>query len=228
MYTNIIGSLYYYKIEWRHFRISWRCDIKVRINIWPVLVFSIIIPQTLLFIMRLRFLMCLNFVDSHNINFVVIVVVVFVWCWSEIFFSLNWHHCYSLLLIAHHFINNFKIVLNTQQNDCSTLFCIFPILCWCFLFVYYFQIQFLIVFMHTVQIQFQPTCNFPKSIGFLLTLNAGIFTYMFSSFYIRSYNKKHPSKSDLNQVDNTKSCYTNGAISEKTKEQLNVKFKKMN
>lgn len=105
-----------------------------------------------------------------------------------------------------------------------------------FFFIISFQVQFLIVFVHTIQIQFQPTCNFPKSIGFLLTLNAGLFTYMFSSFYIKSYNKKHPSKSELNEVDNTKSCYNNGAalnklnngISEKTKEALNVKYKKIN
>lgn len=96
-------------------------------------------------------------------------------------------------------------------------------------------IQFLVVFVHTAQIQFQPTCNFPKPIGALLTLNAGLFTYMFSSFYIRSYKKS--SKSELNNVDRSKSYYNNGitsvdklsnSISEKTKEALNVKFKKLN
>lgn len=51
------------------------------------------------------------------------------------------------------------------------------------------QIQFLIVFIHTIQIQFQPNCQYNKSIGALLTLNAALFTYMFSSFYIKSYNK---------------------------------------
>lgn len=51
-------------------------------------------------------------------------------------------------------------------------------------------IQFLIVFVHTIQIQFQADCGFPKSISALLSLNAGLFTYMFSSFYIRSYNRK--------------------------------------
>ncbi|XP_055321858.1 elongation of very long chain fatty acids protein 7-like [Sitodiplosis mosellana] len=98
-------------------------------------------------------------------------------------------------------------------------------------------VQFLIVFVHTIQIQFQPSCDFPKSIGALLTLNAGIFTYMFSSFYIRSYNKKHSSKSELNKVDLNGYKYTNGfasvdklnnSIGEKTKEALNVKFKKTN
>lgn len=50
-------------------------------------------------------------------------------------------------------------------------------------------VQFLIVFVHTIQIQFQSDCGFPKSISALLSLNAGLFTYMFSSFYIRSYNR---------------------------------------
>lgn len=51
-------------------------------------------------------------------------------------------------------------------------------------------IQFLVVFCHTIQIQFQPNCNFSKPIGALLSLNAALFTYMFSSFYIKSYNRK--------------------------------------
>lgn len=49
------------------------------------------------------------------------------------------------------------------------------------------QIQFIIVFYHTLQVQFQPTCGYPKSIAALLTLNAGLFIYMFSTFYVRSY-----------------------------------------
>lgn len=55
---------------------------------------------------------------------------------------------------------------------------------------FHLQIQFLIVFCHTIQIQFQPSCNFPKSIGALLSLNAALFTYMFSSFYIKSYRRE--------------------------------------
>lgn len=46
------------------------------------------------------------------------------------------------------------------------------------------------VFCHTFQIQFQPNCEFSKPIGLLLSLNAALFTYMFSSFYIKSYNRK--------------------------------------
>lgn len=52
------------------------------------------------------------------------------------------------------------------------------------------QVQFLIIFVHTLQIQFQPNCNFPKSIAALLTFNAGLFTYMFSSFYVHNYKKE--------------------------------------
>lgn len=62
--------------------------------------------------------------------------------------------------------------------------------------MFFLQVQFLVVFIHTAQIQFQPTCAFPKSIGLLLTFNAGLFTYMFTSFYIKSYIRK-PTKSVL-------------------------------
>uniref|UniRef100_T1GSR3 Elongation of very long chain fatty acids protein n=1 Tax=Megaselia scalaris TaxID=36166 RepID=T1GSR3_MEGSC len=51
-------------------------------------------------------------------------------------------------------------------------------------------VQFLIIFVHTFQLQFQPSCNFPKSIAALLTFNAGLFTYMFSSFYVKNYKKE--------------------------------------
>lgn len=62
------------------------------------------------------------------------------------------------------------------------------------------QIQFLVVFCHTAQIQFQPNCNFPKSIGALLTTNAALFAYMFSSFYIKSYNKKTKHDADEKKI----------------------------
>lgn len=58
------------------------------------------------------------------------------------------------------------------------------------------QVQFLVVFCHTIQIQFQPNCNFSKSIGALLSLNAALFTYMFSSFYIKSYNRAAKREAD--------------------------------
>lgn len=76
-----------------------------------------------------------------------------------------------------------------------------------------FQVQFLIVFIHTIQIQFQPSCDFPKSIGCLLTLNAGLFTYMFSSFYIKSYNKKPRQEPLSNGIDHKES---NGTVANGT------------
>lgn len=51
----------------------------------------------------------------------------------------------------------------------------------------------MIVFGHTVQIQFQPDCAFPKGIGALLSLNSGLFLYMFSSFYVKTYKKNQRS-----------------------------------
>lgn len=57
-------------------------------------------------------------------------------------------------------------------------------------------VQFVIVFFHTLQVQFQPTCGYPKSIAALLTLNAALFIYMFSMFYVKSYLRaaKRPAK----------------------------------
>lgn len=67
------------------------------------------------------------------------------------------------------------------------------------MFNFVLQIQFLVVFCHTAQIQFQPNCNFSKPIGALLTFNAALFTYMFSSFYIKSYNKAKKPKDDVDE-----------------------------
>lgn len=74
------------------------------------------------------------------------------------------------------------------------------------------QVQFLVVFCHTIQIQFQPSCNFPKSIGALLSLNAALFTYMFSSFYIKSYNKQEKALKDEKAMKDAQkmACDENG------------------
>lgn len=56
--------------------------------------------------------------------------------------------------------------------------------------------------MHTIQIQFQPSCNFNKQIGLLLSLNAGLFTYMFSSFYVHSYTRKPRETKEIAATDN--------------------------
>ncbi|KPI98130.1 Elongation of very long chain fatty acids protein AAEL008004, partial [Papilio xuthus] len=47
-------------------------------------------------------------------------------------------------------------------------------------------VQFVIVFYHNFVVMFCD-CNYPKSINFLLALNAGLFLYMFGNFYYRSY-----------------------------------------
>lgn len=68
-------------------------------------------------------------------------------------------------------------------------------------------IQFIIVFYHTLQVQFQPTCAYPKSIAALLTLNAGIFIYMFSTFYVKSYLRtaRRNAAADSNNNNNNRS-----------------------
>ncbi|XP_017798369.1 PREDICTED: elongation of very long chain fatty acids protein AAEL008004-like [Habropoda laboriosa] len=49
-------------------------------------------------------------------------------------------------------------------------------------------IQFLFVFVHSVQLFFNG-CNYPTFIAFLLTLNSIVFIYMFGSFYVENYLK---------------------------------------
>ncbi|XP_075970997.1 uncharacterized protein LOC142973244 [Anticarsia gemmatalis] len=49
-------------------------------------------------------------------------------------------------------------------------------------------IQFCIIFYHNFSVMFSD-CNYPKGINFLLTLNAGLFLYMFGMFYYNSYVK---------------------------------------
>lgn len=51
-----------------------------------------------------------------------------------------------------------------------------------------FQIQFCIIFYHNFSVMFSD-CNYPKGINFLLSLNAGIFLYMFGMFYYNNYVK---------------------------------------
>lgn len=66
-----------------------------------------------------------------------------------------------------------------------------------------------------------PDCNYNKPIASLLTLNAFIFTYMFSSFYIRTYLKNNKAssykKTDTTEIDENKNStsgsYVNGVAS---------------
>ncbi|KYN03231.1 Elongation of very long chain fatty acids protein 4 [Cyphomyrmex costatus] len=51
-------------------------------------------------------------------------------------------------------------------------------------------IQFIIVFFHNFQMLF-TSCNFPKPLSFLLMINAGLFMYMFGSFYVNNYLKSN-------------------------------------
>uniref|UniRef100_A0A1I8NHJ7 Elongation of very long chain fatty acids protein n=1 Tax=Musca domestica TaxID=7370 RepID=A0A1I8NHJ7_MUSDO len=55
-------------------------------------------------------------------------------------------------------------------------------------------VQFVIVFISTIQIQFQPNCAYNKIIGIGLTLNASLFIYLFSAFYVESYKKENKKK----------------------------------
>ncbi|XP_005181233.2 elongation of very long chain fatty acids protein AAEL008004 [Musca domestica] len=55
-------------------------------------------------------------------------------------------------------------------------------------------VQFVIVFISTIQIQFQPNCAYNKIISIGLTLNASLFIYLFSAFYVESYKKENKKK----------------------------------
>lgn len=51
-------------------------------------------------------------------------------------------------------------------------------------------VQFIIIFLHNFQMLF-TSCNFPKPLSFLLTINTGLFIYMFGSFYVNNYRKSN-------------------------------------
>ncbi|KAJ2947119.1 hypothetical protein O0L34_g16472 [Tuta absoluta] len=51
-------------------------------------------------------------------------------------------------------------------------------------------IQFCIIFYHNFTVMFCD-CNYPKFINFLLSLNAGLFLYMFGNFYVQNYLKNN-------------------------------------
>lgn len=58
------------------------------------------------------------------------------------------------------------------------------------------QIQFGVVFIHTIQVQFYPNCKYPKGIAALLTFNAALFFYMFASFFIHAYGYSRKNKNN--------------------------------
>ncbi|XP_074111611.1 very long chain fatty acid elongase 7 isoform X2 [Cotesia typhae] len=47
-------------------------------------------------------------------------------------------------------------------------------------------VQFFLIFIHNFQ-QFTLGCDFPKTLTGLLCFNAGFFTYLFGSFYVKTY-----------------------------------------
>ncbi|XP_073951318.1 very long chain fatty acid elongase AAEL008004-like isoform X2 [Choristoneura fumiferana] len=51
-------------------------------------------------------------------------------------------------------------------------------------------IQFCIIFYHNFSVMFSD-CNYPKFINFLLSLNAGLFLYLFGKFYYVNYVKSN-------------------------------------
>lgn len=75
-----------------------------------------------------------------------------------------------------------------------TILSIYLISCHFSLSVCLSQVQFVIVFISTIQIQFQPNCAYNKIIGIGLTLNASLFIYLFSAFYVESYKKENKKK----------------------------------
>jgi hypothetical protein len=53
----------------------------------------------------------------------------------------------------------------------------------------FFQVQFVIVFLHSCQLLIYE-CDYPKVIVFLLLINALYFLYLFGMFYKNTYNVK--------------------------------------
>ncbi|OWR40664.1 elongation of very long chain fatty acids protein AAEL008004-like isoform X1 [Danaus plexippus] len=69
-------------------------------------------------------------------------------------------------------------------------------------------VQFVIIFYHNFSVMFCD-CNYPKTINFLLALNAGLFLYMFGNFYYRNYIKPRDGSKPANGVlanGKTKEC----------------------
>ncbi|KOB63355.1 Elongation of very long chain fatty acids protein [Operophtera brumata] len=56
-------------------------------------------------------------------------------------------------------------------------------------------IQFCLIFYHNFPVIFTD-CNYPKIINFLLSLNAGLFLYMFGNFYYHNYVKNRRAKKE--------------------------------
>lgn len=76
-------------------------------------------------------------------------------------------------------------------------------------------VQFIIIFFHNFQMLF-TSCNFPKPLSFLLTINASLFIYMFGSFYVNNYLKsKMRQESKINGVTNAAININSNAVPNK-------------
>lgn len=65
----------------------------------------------------------------------------------------------------------------------------------------WFQIQFCIIFVHSTAVLVQPSCNYPKVIASLLSLQAIVFLFLFGAFYVRTYSRKPTTSNGTTQKD---------------------------
>ncbi|XP_030755498.1 elongation of very long chain fatty acids protein 7-like [Sitophilus oryzae] len=84
-------------------------------------------------------------------------------------------------------------------------------------------VQFFIIFVHNLQV-LPRECSYPKFFNFLLAVQAGYFTYLFGSFYIRAYIEKKPQTTIIKEVtaNGTTNHISNGHVKGKD-ENLNEK-----
>merc|ERR1712038_1582950 len=57
------------------------------------------------------------------------------------------------------------------------------------------MIQFIGIFVHSIQLLFVPYCGFPIEYGYLIAAHAVVFFVLFSQFYVREYMTRHSKKS---------------------------------
>ncbi|CAG5102348.1 Similar to ELOVL: Elongation of very long chain fatty acids protein (Drosophila melanogaster) [Cotesia congregata] len=60
-------------------------------------------------------------------------------------------------------------------------------------------VQFFLIFIHNFQ-QFRLGCDFPKTLTGLLCFNAGFFTYLFGSFYVKTYLSSRVSEKKFTEL----------------------------
>ncbi|XP_011495487.1 PREDICTED: elongation of very long chain fatty acids protein AAEL008004 [Ceratosolen solmsi marchali] len=78
-------------------------------------------------------------------------------------------------------------------------------------------VQFSIILVHNMQVMVTD-CNYPKVLSFLLIVNAGLFIYLFGSFYVANYQVKRENvliareKSKITNGMIKSNGYTNGTV----------------